>query len=287
VTARDPAEVVIISGIGDMGAAAARRLAAGRQLVLADWSTENLERRAEAFRSEGHFVHPVHLDIANRDDVRSLAHKAANLGRVRAVFNTAGVSPVDASSQRIFDVDVLGTAYLLDEFLPFVEEGTVGVFIASMAGTMADLDPEVLRAMATTPTDQLAQLPCFDPAIDPGAAYGIAKRANQMRVQAASLTWGQRGGRVVSISPGIISTANGRNELAGASGDVMRHMVALSPVNRIGTPEDIGAVVEFLMSPQAGLITGTDILVDGGITAALRYTTGEQAAAAPTSPATG
>jgi NAD(P)-dependent dehydrogenase (short-subunit alcohol dehydrogenase family) len=270
-TGRQPGEVVVVTGVGDMGTAAARRLGAGRHLVLADWSEANLHRRAEAFREEGHFVHEVQLDIANRDEVRALAHRAAGLGRLRAVFNTAGVSPVDATTQEIFDVDVLGTAHLLDEFLPFVEDGTVGVFIASMAAaTMTDLEPDVLIAMATTPTEDLGGLAIFDPSIDAGAAYGIAKRANQMRVQAASISWGQRGGRVASISPGIISTANGRKELAGSSGDMMRHMIGLAAVGRIGTPEDIAAVVEFLVSPQACHITGVDILVDGGISAALR-----------------
>jgi NAD(P)-dependent dehydrogenase (short-subunit alcohol dehydrogenase family) len=268
--AREPGEVIVVTGVGDMGAAAARRLGAGRHLVLADWSEATLHRRAEAFRDEGHFVHEVKLNIADRDEVRALAQQAAGLGRLRAVFNTAGVSPVEATSQQIFDVDVLGTAHVLDEFLPFVEEGTVGVFIASMAGSMTDLPPDVLIAMATVPTEELGHLPVFDPSIHPGAAYGIAKRANQMRVQAASISWGQRGGRVASISPGIISTANGRKELAGSSGDMMRQMISLAAVGRIGTPEDIGAVVEFLVSPEASHITGVDILVDGGITAALR-----------------
>jgi NAD(P)-dependent dehydrogenase (short-subunit alcohol dehydrogenase family) len=124
--------------------------------------------------------------------------------------------------------------------------------------------------MATTPTGELGDLPVFDPGVDPGVAYGIAKRANQMRVQGASISWGRRGGRVASISPGIISTANGRKELAGNSGDMMRKMIGLAAVGRIGTPEDIAAVVEFLVSPQACHITGVDILVDGGISAALR-----------------
>jgi len=187
VTGRAPAEVVVVTGVGDMGTAAAHRIASGRQLVLADWSESNLHRKAEAFRDAGHFVHPVKLDIADREAVRALAEQASALGRLRAVFNTAGVSPVEATTRQIFAVDVLGTAYVLDEFLPYVEEGTVGVFIASMAASMAKLEPEVLDAMATTPTPELGDLPVFDPSIDPGAAYGIAKRANQMRVQAASI----------------------------------------------------------------------------------------------------
>ena len=132
------------------------------------------------------------------------------------MFNTAGVSPVDATTQQIFDVDVLGTAHVLDEFLPFVEEGTVGVIIASMAATMTDLEPDVLIAMATTPTEELGHLAVFDPSIDPARLWD--RQASEPDAgPGRSISWGQRGGRVASISPGIISTANGSK---GASGQL-------------------------------------------------------------------
>jgi NAD(P)-dependent dehydrogenase (short-subunit alcohol dehydrogenase family) len=112
----------------------------------------------------------------------------------------------------------------------------------------------------------------LDPsAMDPGAAYAIAKRANQVRVEAASVTWGRRGGRVVSISPGVIATSMGQAELSGPFGDIMRDMVERSPTGRLGTAEDIAAAVEFLVSPAASFITGIDLRVDGGVVAALRH----------------
>ena len=112
----------------------------------------------------------------------------------------------------------------------------------------------------------------LDPAtMEPGTAYGLAKRANQARVEAASVVWGRRGGRVVSISPGIIATPMGHAELAGPFGDVMRSMLDLSGCRRLGTPDDIAAAVEFLVSPAASFITGIDLLVDGGVVAAMRH----------------
>jgi NAD(P)-dependent dehydrogenase (short-subunit alcohol dehydrogenase family) len=62
----------------------------------------------------------------------------------------------------------------------------------------------------------------------------------------------------------------GRAELAGASGDFMRTLVEQSGTARLGTPDDIAAVVEFLVSPAASFITGTDVRVDGGAVAAFR-----------------
>jgi len=150
--------------------------------------------------------------------------------------------------------------------------GGAGVFISSMAGTMASLDPDFERRLATTPTDELLDLAelSADVIADSGTAYAVAKRANQLRVQAASLSWGRRGARVNSISPGVISTPMGASELDGPHGEIMRAMIAASGTGRVGTPEDIAGAVEFLLGRDASFVTGTDLLVDGGVIASLR-----------------
>jgi NAD(P)-dependent dehydrogenase (short-subunit alcohol dehydrogenase family) len=265
-------EVIVITGTGGMGIAVARRLGAGRILVLADVAEEALARVTEQLRGEGHDVHPVRTDVSKAESVRALAEAAASLGTFRAVVHTAGLSPVQAGPAAIVAVDVMGTAHVLDEFGAIAQPGSVAVCIASMAGSMASVAPEVERAFAVTPTSELAALPELDPAnMDPATAYGVAKRANQMRVQAMSIVWGKRGGRTVSISPGIISTPMGQAELGGPSGEVMRNMIAVSGTHRIGTPDDIAAVAEFLIGHEASFITGTDLLVDGGTISGLTY----------------
>ena len=94
------------------------------------------------------------------------------------------------------------------------------------------------------------------------------------RTRHASRRRRSRGGAAAggsSLSPGIIATPLGRAELAGPFGDVMRAMIDRSGTGRLGTPDDVAAVVEFLVSPGASFITGTDLLVDGGVVAAMRY----------------
>ena len=121
-------------------------------------------------------------------------------------------------------------------------------------------------ALAHTPADQLLQLPFLRPDVlsDPGTAYALAKRANQLRVRSASGSWGERGARINSISPGVIATSMGRAELASNSGAFMRAMVEASASRRLGTPEDIAAATAFLLGPDASFVSGTDLLVDGG-----------------------
>ena len=264
-------DVVVVTGMGGMGEAVARRLGNGRSVVLTDVDDAQLARVADALGTEGYSVHAVRTDVSSADDVSALARVAADLGDIRCVVHTAGVSPTQGSTQRIIDVDVVGTALVLDAFEPHVRTGTVAVCIASMAATFTELSPDVLRLLATTPTPELHTLDALDPTtMEPGIAYGIAKRANRARVEAAAVTWGRRGGRVVSISPGIIATPMTVEELAGPSGDTMRGMIEMSPSARLGTPADIAAAVEFLASPAASFITGTDLLVDGGVVAAVR-----------------
>jgi NAD(P)-dependent dehydrogenase (short-subunit alcohol dehydrogenase family) len=265
-------EIAVVTGAGGMGEAVARRLGPGRVLVLSDASEDRLADVSERLNAAGHRLHSMRADVSSAADVARLAATAAGLGAIRAVVHTAGVSPVQATPEQIVAVDVVGTARVLDAFEPYVEPGTVAVCIASMAGTMTALDPAVLELLAKTPTDQLSALEVLDPVkLDSGSAYGIAKRANQVRVETASLSWGRRGGRVVSLSPGVIATPMGRAELAGPFGDVMRAMVAQSGSGRVGTADDIAAVVEFLVGPGAAFITGTDLLVDGGVVAAMRH----------------
>jgi NAD(P)-dependent dehydrogenase (short-subunit alcohol dehydrogenase family) len=241
-------------------------------LVVADASEDRLAALAERLSTAGHRVRTMRVDVSSAAEVTTLATTAAALGAIRAVVHTAGVSPVQATPEQIVAIDVVGTARVLDAFEPHVEPGTVAVCIASMAGTMTPMDPQTLERLATTPTEQLSALALLDPAtLDAGSAYGIAKRANQARVEAASVGWGRRGGRVVSLSPGVIATPMGRAELAGPFGDVMRAMIEASGSGRLGTADDIAAVVEFLVGPGASFITGTDVLVDGGVVAAMRY----------------
>ena len=267
-------DVVVVVGVGGMGEAIARRQGPGRHVVLADFNGETLERVSTALRGDGYEVTARQVDVADHGSVAALADASAALGPVTQVAHTAGLSPVQASVEAILRVDLAGVAYSLAEFGRVVAPGGAGVVIASMAGTMAvgRFPAEMEAALALTPAEELLALPFLQPGAvpDPGAAYGIAKRGNQVRVHAASLAWGARGARVNTVSPGIISTPMGQEELAGQSGAMMRAMVEASATRRLGTPADIAAAVAFLLGPESSFVTGTDLLVDGGVVAALR-----------------
>src|SRR5919199_935537 len=147
-----------------------------------------------------------------------------------------------------------------------------GIAIASQAGYMLPpLPPDQNEALAHTPADHLAHLPFLQPAVvtNSGAAYAISKRANTLRVQAASVAWGDRGARLNSLSPGIIMTPLAHDELNSPAGEAYQRMIKASAAGRVGTPDEIGAVAAFLMSRDGSFISGSDLLIDGGVIAAI------------------
>ena len=124
-----------------------------------------------------------------------------------------------------------------------------------------------------TPADELLALPMLQPdqVKDSLHAYQLSKRGNALRVMAEAVRWGKRGARVNTISPGIIITPLAKDELTGPRGEGYRRMIELCPTGRAGTPDEVGTVGALLMGPEGAFITGSDFLMDGGVTAAYRF----------------
>jgi NAD(P)-dependent dehydrogenase (short-subunit alcohol dehydrogenase family) len=85
------------------------------------------------------------------------------------------------------------------------------------------------------------------------------------------VNWAKRGARINTISPGINMTPLARDELTGPRGEGYRNMIEGSPPKRPGTPDEVGNVGALLMGPDGSFITGSDVLMDGGVTAAYWY----------------
>jgi NAD(P)-dependent dehydrogenase (short-subunit alcohol dehydrogenase family) len=187
-----------------------------------------------------------------------------------------------SSLQAILEINLVATAYLLERFGAVIAPGGAGVMVSSIAAAMVSFPAELELALATTPTAELLAIPEVAALTDPSDTYFLSKRANLLRVRAASVAWGARGARVNSVSPGVVMTQMTHDELDGPAAGNLHHMVEVSAAKRMGTPEDVAAAVAFLLSDDASFITGADLLVDGG--AAAFYST-QVAAAASAEPA--
>ena len=267
-------DVIVVIGPGQIGQAIARRVGVGKPVLLADLRQEKADSAAEVLSNVGYEVSVATVDASSRDSVHALVEKATDLGQVTGLIHAAGVSPSQASPATILHVDLYGTALVLEEFGNVIASGGSGVVIASQSGhRLPPLTVEQNNALATTPVEELLDLPFLQPdqVTDPLHAYQISKRGNALRVMAEAVRWGKRGGRVNTISPGIIITPLAKDELTGPRGEGYRRMIKISAAGRAGTPDEVGNLAALLMGPDGGFITGSDFLMDGGVTAAYWY----------------
>lgn len=267
-------DVTVVIGAGSIGQAIARRVSHGRHVLLADLKQDNVDAASTVLADAGFDVSTALVDVSSHDSVRVLADTASALGEVVGVIHAAGVSASQASIEQILQVDLYGTAVVLEEFGRIIAAGGAGVVISSQSGhRLPALTADQDRLLAITPADELLDLPMLHPdqLTDGLHAYQLSKRANVLRVQAEAVRWGRRGARVNAISPGIIITPLARDELAGINGAGYRRMIELSPAGRAGTPDEVGTVGELLLTERGAFITGSDILLDGGSTASSKY----------------
>ena len=262
--------VIVVIGPGSIGQAIARRVGAGKHVLLADLRAENAKAAADVMSNAGFEVSTTTVDISSRESIHELVLAATKLGEVTGVIHAAGVSPSQASPATILKVDLYGTAVLLEELGNVIARGGSGVVIASQSGhRLGALTAEQDKALATTAPEELLALPFLQATQvkDSLHAYQLAKRGNSLRVMAEAVRWGKRGARVNTISPGIIITPLAHDELTGPRGEGYRRMVEHCPVGRAGTPDEVGNVGALLMGPDGAFITGSDFLMDGGVTA--------------------
>lgn len=267
-------DVIVVIGAGSIGQAIARRVSAGKHVVLADLRIENAESAAEVMLDAGFEVTTATADVSSRESVQTLVTEATSFGDITGLIHAAGVSPSQAPPATILSVDLYGTALVLEEFGNVIAPGGSGVVIASQSGhRLGALTDEQNTALATTPVEELLALPFLQPGVvtDSLNAYQLAKRGNSLRVMAEAVRWGKRGARINTISPGIIFTPLARDELTGPRGEGYRRMIDLCPAGRGGTPDEVGVVGALLMGTEGAFITGSDFLMDGGVTASYFY----------------
>lgn len=264
--------VTVLIGAGSIGVAIARRISAGKHIILADLRLENAESAARALLEAGFEVTAASVDITSRASVETLVSTATAIGDITGIIQAAGVSPSQASPETILKVDLYGTALVLELFGNVIAKGGAGVVIASQSGhRLAAVTPEQNTALATTSVEDLLALPFLQNVTDSLNAYQLSKRGNSLRVMAEAVRWNKRGARINTISPGIVMTPLARDELTGPRGEGYRQMLSLSPASRAGTPDEIATLAALLMGPEGAFIIGSDFLIDGGVTASYFY----------------
>ena len=265
-------QVVALLGAGSMGTAIVRRIAAGRKILLGDISEKALERVGEDFRRSGYDVETMVVNALQKEGVEAFAKKAAELGPVMYFIDTAGASPNQAKPEHIVALDMVGTGYAVDAFGEVMAEGGAGLIISSQAAYMYPIPNEDELQIVNATTDELTELPIVKNIAmqNSGFAYMIAKRVNHLQAQrAAATTWRKHRARINTISPGIIVTPLAYDEF-DANGEGYQRMIDASAAQRVASSDEIADAAAFLLGEHAQFVNGIDLLIDGGVIAAIR-----------------
>lgn len=260
----------VVVGAGGLGMAVARRLGLSHRLLVADRDADHVERQCAALRSDGYDAVAVTCDVTRPDDIARLAAEAATRPAVKTLANVVGLSPAAQDFHAIMAVNLVGATGVADAFVDVLEPGGAAVFISSSAAHMQAVSEELLPLLddplRSDFRDALAAMLGAD--ADANRAYTLSKAGLNRMCRRKAADWGRRGLRIVSLSPGLIATPQGAEAYKHSSGKVA--LFEAVPVGRECSMLEIAGVVAFLASDQASYITGTDILVDGGLIAAVR-----------------
>ena len=259
------AGVAIITGAaGGMGSCCARLLAEDGwdELLLCDLDEARLGPIAQELRGKVARLDTIGAELTDPRFGEALIAGVGSRG-IGALIHTAGVSPQMAGSERLLAINLDATQRLVEVVAPRMTEGAAAVLFASMASYFP-ISPEADAAFEA-PLPEGGSAALIDLVPDVGAAYTLSKRGVRAIVRREARGFGERGARIVSISPGLIDTAM----TAGEHNDRTRAMLEGGALVRMGRPEELAAVAAFLCSAGAGFITGTDFLVDGGVLATM------------------
>ena len=265
-------KVAVITGAaGGMGLAAAKILGRDHHLVISDLHQQNLDAVLAELEREGAQGTAVACDITNRASVDALFQQACHLGPVACVIHAAGISPQMANEEAILRVNALGTINITEAAYSIATEGFALVNVASMAAHMlpALLIPKRAYARAFTDCEHFLKKLLFRCRLVPGQfyrrgmAYSLSKHFVIWYSKKNAARFGEKGARILSVSPGTFDTHMGRLEEKSGSVEMLKN----AALKRLGRPEEIAELLAFCASDKASYLTGVDILCDGGLVA--------------------
>ena len=253
---------VITGGAGGIGLAAAKEFTDGI-VMISDVNPAALEKGKEILEAAGIEAVTKVCDITNRDQVKEMAKEAAALGNVKGVVHSAGVSGDIGRLDLVLKIDLLGTYYIIEEFLDVMGKDSSMVLIASMMADTVPPNAEQDALLLDPAQDDIIEklIPfCND---DPHYAYDVCKRGVRLLAVKYAAAFGKKGARINSVSPGVIMTEMAL-KAAEEHPEQMKFMESVTPLGRNGKPEEIADVIAYLCSDKASFITGIDIKADGG-----------------------
>lgn len=257
-------QVVVITGAaGGIGKSCAYAMR-DYKLIVSDYSQDIVDNLVTELRSEGIDAIGHAADITNRESIEKLKNIALRQGNFKAVIHTAGVSGATKDTKRVFDINLRATDILIDTFHDIARKDSVIVLIASMMGHSVAPNPVYDKALRKP--NEKGSFSIVEPFVagNSDMMYNFTKRGVLLLCEDNVMRFGNMGARIVTISPGIVFSPMVK-QAWNDHPETMEIQRRMTPAGRYGVPEDIAEVAKFLISDAAEFITGTDIMVDGGV----------------------
>ena len=261
---------VITGGGSGMGFEAAKYMTKDKIIILSGRTAAKLENGVAELRSLGYTAYAKTCDTASRASVQELVQFACSLGEVKNVIHAAGVSPaMNGNAESILRINALGTVYVNQEFSKVMNKGSVIVDVASSSAYVLPFFLINKRTYALAETDERSFLEKLIKKSNlpkgeyekKGFAYALSKNFVVWYAKKCAFEYGERGIRVLSLSPGLIATDMGNLEKEQGG-----ELIGYSAEGRMGTPQELGFALATVADERNSYLAGVDVLCDGGST---------------------
>jgi NAD(P)-dependent dehydrogenase (short-subunit alcohol dehydrogenase family) len=263
-------KVCVITGGGSgMGLATSKIIGKDNYVIIVGRSVKKIENALIELRAEGIEAESFACDISDSASVEVLAGHAKSKGTISSVIHAAGMSPHMGEARTIMEVNALGTINMNEAFYNGMEEGSCIIDVSSMSAYLTPnfIMPERCYKYSrinkeTFMKKMIARINLFPKKVRAGVAYGISKHFVIWYAKTDAAKFGQKGIRVISITPGNFETPMGELEKDKAS-----YYTKHCAIKRFGYVEEIANLFAFCASDKCGYLTGVDIICDGGCVA--------------------
>lgn len=255
--------IIITGGAGGIGQACARTFK-NKPIIITDYSQDKVDETIKILTKEGFNVTGIACDITDKNDIKKLVEFVSKQGKIQAFIHTAGVSGTVKDIRRVYDIDLVATELLVDAFYEIATEKSVAVLLSSMMAHTVPSNIKYNNALKNPQDETSFDIVSKFVNNDSDLMYNFAKKGVHLLADKNVDKWGAKGARIVTVSPGVIETPMAL-KAAEEHPERMEAIKQATPLKRNGKPEDVANVIHFLTSEAANFITGTDILVDGGV----------------------